>query len=70
MTGPADVRARHSRVCWAAALGSARRGRPPEDWAASEERAAQLLAEHPEECICPQRGRRNGTRARGWTSAP
>ena len=62
------IRGEHTRVCFAGALGEARRGRPPEDWAVSEDRAVQLLADDPTQCTCPRRGRQGRTRARGWTA--
>lgn len=40
----------HTRVCWAAATGEARSGRPPEDWTVSWVRARQLIADGL--CLC------------------
>lgn len=48
-----ELRGRHTRVCWAAALGGARRGRHTDDWAESEATAARLLAEHPSNASVP-----------------
>jgi hypothetical protein len=42
----------HLPSCWASALGLARRGRPPEDFEVSAERARTLLTEDPTACRC------------------
>lgn len=42
----------HSKSCWAAALGQARRGRPPEDFMVSAERAVDMLETDREVCSC------------------
>lgn len=53
----------HTPVCWASAIGLARKGRPPEDFEISADRAHLLLRDDPTACRCvPQnkgvRGRR------------
>lgn len=58
----------HTRVCWAAALGQARRGRPPEDWDISDERARQIIADG--FCLCTQVNKGGQSRAsRGQTGS-
>jgi hypothetical protein len=54
----------HTRVCWSAALGAARQGRPPESWDESEQRAGRLLANDQDQCICAQTGPRRHSRPR------
>lgn len=50
----------HTRVCWAAALGYARRGQGQYESLESHiATALAFLAEHPEACICPRRSTRN-----------
>lgn len=51
----------HTRVCWAAALGEARRGRPPEDWDISDARATQLIADG--FCACTPLNKGGSSRA-------
>ena len=51
----------HTRICWAAALGDARRGRPPEDWDISDGRARQLIADG--FCMCTQKNKGGQSRA-------
>lgn len=48
----AEPPAGHSRRCWAGAVGLARRGLPPEDFAVSAERAVVLLDTDPSVCTC------------------
>ena len=69
MEGYEELRGEHTRVCFAGAIGEARRGRPPEEPAVSMVRAVQLLADDPEQCTCPHGGRGGRTRARGWTAS-
>ena len=64
-----DLRGEHVRVCFAGAVGEARRGRSQDEWADSMARAAQLLAADPTQCTCPRNDRRGRTRARGWTAS-
>jgi hypothetical protein len=51
----------HTRICWASALGEARRGRPPEDWDISDERAKRLIADGC--CCCTPLNKGGATRA-------
>ena len=55
----------HDRVCWAAAIGGARRLIPLEGWDAAEQLAAQRLRDGQQDCICSKRkGRHRGRRQR------
>jgi hypothetical protein len=63
-----QIRGDHTRVCFAGAIGEARRGRPPEEPAVSIARAVQLLADDPAQCTCPRSRRGSRARARGWTA--
>ena len=52
----------HTKLCWAGAVGLARRGRGWEDFAVSHERARELLATDPSACGCTAQNK--GTRGR------
>ncbi|WP_111765128.1 hypothetical protein [Nakamurella deserti] len=47
-----EAAAGHLPSCWASALGLARRGRPPEEFEVSAERARALLKDDPAACRC------------------
>ncbi len=50
----------HTPVCWASAIGLARKGLPPEDFEISADRARRLLLDDPAACGCvpPNKGGR------------
>lgn len=52
----------HTAVCWAGAIGQARRGLPPEDFQVSAERALRMLTDDPATCSCVPQNK--GTRGR------
>ena len=54
----------HDRVCWASAIGGARRLNRHDGWDAAELRAAQRLRDGLQQCICSKRGQTKGRRAK------